>query len=157
MVKGVSYRTAVIKWKKTFNPDRTPSRCRRSRPHERYRPVVLERHDHHFAETSSLHFDDGRGQFLDDPLEQQPGPLRLLGVVEAGTASTSDRTGQRELRTRQDGTAGLGDVAVHLAGVIPADTQLADLLRRIAHDLLRVPLLDRGEDEHAGSDLRHEL
>ena len=84
-------------------------------------------------------------------------PLRLLGVVETRTPSARDGAGQRELRHGQDRAAGFGDVAIHLAGVVAENAQLANLLRGIEHDLLGVAFLYRGEDEQAGSDLGDDL
>src|ERR1041385_8135792 len=119
--------------------------------------VVLERDDHHFAKAAGRHFDAGRRELAREQLEKLARPPRLLGVVEAGAPSLRDRAGERELRHREDRAAGVADVAVHLAGVIAEDAQLADLARGGAHRLLAVALLDRGEDEEADADRGDEL
>src|SRR5512140_1669471 len=109
--------------------------------HERNRPVVLELDDHHFAEAARPDVDAGRSELAHEEIEQLPGSLRLLGVVEARSATLRDRSGERELGDGENRAASLGDVPVHPARIVREDAQLADLPAGVEHLLRRIALL----------------
>src|SRR5205823_1277513 len=119
--------------------------------------IVLERDDHHFAEASGLYDDSGCAELRDENLEYLPRPPRLLGIVEARAASARDRSRERELRDCQNRSARFGNIAIHLAGIIAEDAQLADFARRVAHRLLAVAFLHGCKNEHSDADFGDDL
>ena len=59
---------------------------------------------------------------------------------------------ERELADGEDGAAGVGDRAVHHAGVVGEDAQRDDLAREPVAVLVGVVGRDAGQDQQAGSD-----